>query len=229
MHLSDLTSGEVSVEEVAGEQVLRLQIESDYDREKLEALSQEALEEPAQQICLGLYNLYSPSPRFTGDVESVITDGCLTLTMCPGELPGLGDFAQYAATEREVNYSLSQDEILYIPSGSSMEDCLNPAQYYSDNDVSVQSDDAVYTAYQKLNELGISSARVRLNDEDEGTYYIYLNYSRTNDWVQRSAELLRELAQLPEIQAVECPIDCLVLSQSEMGDGSESVCDPAAI
>lgn len=217
MHLSDLTSGEVSVEEVAGEQVLRLQIESDYDREKLEALSQEALEEPAQQICLGLYNLYSPSPRFTGDVESVITDGCLTLTMCPGELPGLGDFAQYAATEREVNYSLSQDEILYIPSGSSMEDCLNPAQYYSDNDVSVQSDDAVYTAYQKLNELGISSARVRLNDEDEGTYYIYLNYSRTNDWVQRSAELLRELAQLPEIQAVECPIDCLVLSQSEMG------------
>lgn len=218
MHLSDLTSGEVSVEEVAGEQVLRLQIESDYDREKLEALSQEALEEPAQQICLGLYNLYSPSPRFTGDVESVITDGCLTLTMCPGELPGLGDFVQYAATEREVYYSLSQDEVLYLPSGYLTGDDLNPAQYYDyDHDIAMQQGDAIYAAGKKLEQLGISAARVRTSDEDSGILYIYLNYSRTDDWIVRSAELLRELAQLPEIRAVECPIDCLVLAQSEMG------------
>lgn len=219
IHLSDLTSGEVSVEEVAGEQVLRLQIESDYYREKLETLSQEALEEPAQQICLGLYNLYSPSPRFTGDVESVITDGCLTLTMCPGELPGLGDFVQYAATEREVYYSLSQDKLLYLPSGFLTGDNLNPAQFYYDYGMSVRSDDAIYAAHQKLEELGISSVNVIVDEEDEGIYYIYLNYTRTDDWVERSAEMLRELAQLPEIQAVECPIQCLVLSQSEMGVG----------
>lgn len=59
--------------------------------------------------------------------------------------------------------------------------------------------------------------RVRMDDEDEGIYYIYLNYSQTGDWIARSAELLRELAQLPEIQTMECPIDCLVLSQSEIG------------
>lgn len=217
MHLLGLTSEEVSVEEVAGEQVLHLRIESNYYQEELMTLSKEALGEPEQQICLGLYNLYSPSPRFTGDVESVITDGCLTLTMCPGELPGLGDFVRYAVTELDMNYDLSQDEILYIPSDSLTGDDLNPAQFYYDYDMSVRSDDPIYVAHQKLNELGISSMCTNLDEESEGIYYIYLNYSRTDDWVERSAQLVRELVQMPEIQAVPCTVIFLMLEMSEMG------------
>ena len=56
-----------------------------------------------------------------------------------------------------------------------------------------------------------------LDEESEGIYYIYLNYSRTDDWVERSAELVRELVQMPEIQAVPCTVIFLMLEMSEMG------------
>src|SRR5699024_4266919 len=108
MLLINLTEEEITVSEVDGQQTLQCQFQNTWHQEALEELSQEALADPTQEIGFGFYSLFYMPPRFIGSVDHVISDGRLTLTVCPAQVPPLGGFLKYVAAGRGVDDLLSQ-------------------------------------------------------------------------------------------------------------------------
>ena len=216
MLLINLTEEEITVSEVDGQQTLQFQFQNTWHQEALEELSQEALAEPTQEIGLGFYSLFYMTPRFIGSVDHVISDGRLTLTLCPDQLPHLGDFLKYVAAGRGVDDLLSQRGMIYLPEGQNSLSDVNPALLEYDSDL--ESDDPLDIAAETLSQMGIScmyDTRV-----DQRGFQIYLNFSMEGDWIQRSTEVIAQLAQLPEIQAIDCPIIILVPTTDDLNNGN---------
>ena len=216
MLLINLTEEEITVSEVDGQQTLQFQFQNTWHQEALEELSQEALAEPTQEIGLGFYSLFYMTPRFIGSVDHVISDGRLTLTLCPDQLPHLGDFLKYVAAGRGVDDLLSQRGMIYLPEGQNSLSDVNPALLEYDPDL--ESDDPLDIAAETLSQMGISC--MYDTRADQRGFQIYLNFSMEGDWIQRSKEVIAQLAQLPEIQAIDCPIIILVPTTDDLNNGN---------